>query len=187
MGFILEELAPEQEEMLPSVLKDAVENSTNLLSVFSNAADEAFESTLQATQPRLVSAVQKFAKLLYEAGASTRIVGDENRLSLSTDDVGSLSKRLNEVEIVEEIEPAEGVLLGILPESRQFELRPLGDDGTIKGTISEDLALKYTADAAFKERLLLQPVMAQIKHIKTMRNGRFVREQRVLEAVEPKL
>jgi hypothetical protein len=141
---------------------------------------------LAEAQSRLVSSVQRFAKVIYQAGASTRILGDEQRLALSIDDVGRLSRRLSEVEITEEMIPVDGVLLGILPESREFELKPPGDDAvTIKGRISEDLALKYTVDAAFKERLLLKPVRAQIKLTQTKRNGRIVRENRVLEALEP--
>lgn len=186
MGFILEEIVPDQSEAFSTPLKDAVESTTRLLTTLSGGSDEDFEATIEETQPRLVGAVQRFAKVLYEAGASTRIVGDEHRLSLSTDEVGRLSRRLSEVEVDEKVEPVDGVLLGVLPDSREFELKPPGDDAvTIKGAISEELALKYTADAAFKERLLLQPVRAQIKVIRTSRNGRVVRERRVLEAIEP--
>lgn len=185
MGFILEEISTDQSEMLPTVLKSAVEDATLLLATLSAGSDTEFETALDETQPRLVDAVQKFAKVLYEAGASTRIVGDRNKLTLSIDEVGRLSKRLNEVEVLEEIEPVDGVLLGVLPDSREFELKTQVDDQTIKGSISDELALKYTADVAFKERLLLQPVRAQIKVIRTSRNGKLVRERRVLEALEP--
>lgn len=186
MGFVLEEIAPEQHEMLPTPLKDTVESVTQLLTTLTDATDDVFERTLESTQPRVVGAVQKFAKVLHEAGASTKIVGDQERLTLSLADVGRLSQRLNEVEVTEEVETVDGVLLGILPESHEFELKPPGDDAvTIKGAVSDDLALKYTADAAFKERLLLQPVQAQVKVIRTTRNGKLLRERRVLEALEP--
>jgi hypothetical protein len=186
MGFILEELAPDQHAMLPTPLKEAVEGATELISALSTVSDDEFERTLGNAQPRLVSAVQKFAKVLYEAGASTRIVGDEQGVALSVDDVGRLSRRLSEVDVTEEMVAVDGVLLGVLPESREFELKPPGEEATaIKGTISEELALKYTADAAFKDRLLLKAVLAQIKVVRTSRNGRVVRERRVLEALEP--
>jgi hypothetical protein len=113
-------------------------------------------------------------------------VGDQHRLSLSTHDLGQLSRRLGDIEITEQMEAVDGVLLSVLPDSRQFELKPPGDDvSTIKGEISEELALKYTVDTSFKEQLLLQPVRAQLNHIRTIRNGRVVREQRILEAIEP--
>lgn len=185
MGFILEELPPQQKEMLPSHLKEAVEDTTELISNLSAGSDAEFEATLAGTQPRLVAAVQKFAKVLFEAGASTKIIGDERRVALSIDDVGRLSRRLGEVEVTDEVVPVDGVLLGVLPEARKFELRL--PDGTMEGAVSEDLALKYTSDAAFKERLLLQPVRAQVKFIRTKRNGRLVKERRVLEALEPAL
>lgn len=136
MGFILEELPPQQHEMLPTQLKNAVEKTTELISMLSNAGDDEFESALERTPPRLVAAVEKFAKVLYEAGASTRIVGDDNRLVLSIDEVGQLSRRLGELNITEETGPVDGVLLGVLPEARKFELKLPGEDsGTIEGSI----------------------------------------------------
>lgn len=183
MGFILEELPAQQHEMLPTQLKEAVEDTTQLIANLSAASDAEFEATLAGTQPRLVAAVQKFAKVLFDAGASTRIVGDEQRLALSVDEVGRLSRRLGEVEVTEEVVPVDGVLLGVLPEARKFELKLL--EGTMEGAVSEDLAFKYTSDAAFKERLLLQPVRAQVKFVRTKRNGRLVKERRILEALEP--
>ena len=183
MGFILEELPGQQHEMLPTQLKEAVEDTTQLIANLSAASDAEFEATLAGTQPRLVAAVQKFAKVLFDAGASTRIVGDEQRLALSVDEVGRLSRRLGEVEVTEEVVPVDGVLLGVLPEARKFELKLL--EGTMEGAVSEDLAFKYTSDAAFKERLLLQPVRAQVKFVRTERNGRLVKERRILEALEP--
>ena len=186
MGFILEEIVPEQQELLPTPLKNAVESATHLMTTLSTGNDEDFETTIANSQPRLISAVQKFAKVLSDAGASTRIVGEEHRIALSKDEVGRLSRRLNEIEVTENTDPVDGLLLGILPDSRQFEFKPPGDDAaTIKGSISEELALKYTADLAFKERLLLQQVRAQIKITRTLRNGRLVRERRILEALEP--
>jgi hypothetical protein len=88
----------------------------------SEASDEDFEAVLENLQPRLVSAVQKFAKVLYESGASTRIVGDEQRLALTIDDVGRLSRRLSEVEIIEEVEVRHCSLAGIAgwPVGRQL-------------------------------------------------------------------
>lgn len=186
MGFILEEVAHDQHEMLPTPLKNAVEGSTHLLATLTNGTDDEFEATLEKSQPRLITAVQKFTKILYEAGASTKILGDESRIALSIDDVGNLSRRLSEVQVDEDTIPVNGILLGVLPDSREFELRPPEEGAaTIKGSISEELALKYTADTAFKERLLLQPVRAQIKVIRTSRRGRTIRERRVLEALEP--
>jgi hypothetical protein len=185
MGFILEEIPADQHELLPTPLKDAVEGTTQLLRTLSEASDGEFETALQQTQPRVLAAIQKFAKVLSEAGASTKILGDDRRLSLTMTDVGRLSSRLSEVEIVEAVEAVDGTLLGVLPESHEFELKPLGDNPiTIKGSISDEIALKYTADAAFKETLLLRPIRARIRFLRTTRNGRLLSEKRILETVE---
>ena len=108
MGFILEEIMPEQKGTLSSELKDAVEGVTLLLNILNTATDEVFESTLENTQPRLVAAVQRFIKILRDAGASTRIIGDEHRLVLSADDVGRLSSRLRDVDVSEDVESTDG-------------------------------------------------------------------------------
>ncbi len=96
-----------------------------------------------------------------------------------------LTERLNEIEVKEELATVVGILLGVLPDSREFELRlPDGEGDILRGSVSEDLAFKYTSDTAFKDKLLLQPVRAHINTVSTLRNGRLVKERRVLEALE---
>lgn len=187
MGFVLEEVAPVQQELVATPLKQAVEGTTALIENLAvDLSDAQFESILEATQPRLVATVQKFAKVLQDAGASTRIVGDEYRVSLSHDEVTKLYVRLNEVDVAEEDVSVDGTLLGILPEAHQFELRHAGDDAdTLKGSVAVDLALKYLADNQFKDRLLLKPVRASIKRVTTTRNGKIVKEHLLLHNLIP--
>ncbi|MDN2566534.1 hypothetical protein N1F89_09890 [Aquibium sp. A9E412] len=185
MGFVLEEIAPEQQELVATPLKHAVEDATSLIRLLSEEPEERFAEALEETQPRLIAAVQKFAKVLHEAGASTRIVGDENRVSLSSEAVARLTEKLNEVEVKDDVERFDGVLLGILPDAHQFELRIEGDHPTMKGAVADDLVTKYLADVQFKEQLLLKPVRASIKFVRTLRNGKLVKEQRILENLEP--
>jgi hypothetical protein len=118
--------------------------------------------------------------------AQTTAAEKTDRSRMESDDVGRLSRRLGEVEVNEERGAFDGILLGVLPESHEFELKPPGDDAvTIRGSISHDLASKYTADTDFKERLLLRPVRAQIRVTRTTRKGRLLHEERLLEALEP--
>lgn len=145
MGFILEEL-PEQAELLPTKLKEAVESTTELLGRLNGATDDEFQGIITEAEPRVVQAIQKFTKVLFEAGASTRISGDQHRTSLSIADVDRLSKRLNEVEVTEDVEVLDGVLQGLLPEKLEFEFKVAGEDGvTLRGDVAEDLALKYAS------------------------------------------
>jgi hypothetical protein len=185
MGFILEEL-PEQAELLPTKLKEAVESTTELLGQLNNATDDEFQVIVTDAEPRVVQAIQKFTNVLFEAGASTRISGDDHRTTLSISDVDRLSKRLNEVEVTEEVEVLDGVLQGLLPEKLEFEFKVAGEDGgTLRGDVAEDLARKYTLDPAFVEQLLHKSGRARIKIVRTSRNGVQTKEQRVMEALEP--
>lgn len=185
MGFLLEEIPQEQHELLPTPLKDAVEGATQIISDLSADDETRFERAIAEESSRLILAIQKFAKVLNDSGASARIAGDENRVSLSLDNVAMLARRLNEVDVTEQETSLEGVLLGILPEARRFELRPFETDAPmITGNVSEDLVVKYTADTAFKERLLLRPVRASVTVARTLRSGRPVREKITLQALE---
>lgn len=185
MGFILEEV-PVQAEMLPTRLKNAVEDTTELLAKLNGASDDDFRRAVSETEPRVVQAIQKFTKVLFEAGASTRIAGDHHRLSLGIADVDRLSKRLSEVEISEETETVDGVLQGLLPDKLEFEFKISGEaDIMLRGDVADDLAQKYVLDPEFVRRLLHKPGRARIKIIRTSRNGVVTKEQRIMEALEP--
>lgn len=184
-GFILEEIAPEQRELLPSLLKEVIEESTGLIATLISAEDETFDSALESTQQRLIVAVTDFARTLFDAKASTRIIGDERQVALSVEDVGRLSNRLAEITIRDIDEFIDGRLMGVLPDEHRFEFEFLdGDRGAIAGSISEDLVQKYLADEEFRRRALVQPVRAMIRRTRTIRNNRQVREQFSLETIE---
>ena len=183
-GFILEELPSDQRDMFPTSLKEAVEGATQLIAALNSVEDAQFGPALEETQPRLIAAVQQFAKVLYDAKASARIVGDEQQIALSIEDVGRLAHRLAGI-VTEEEEFIIGRLRGILPDFQRFEFLPATSEGkTIRGPVSEDLAQKYLSDQTFRNRALAEPVLALIKRTRTVRNGQLVREQDFLESVE---
>lgn len=184
-GFILEELAPSQGSLVSSSLKLAVERATSLIDELSGTAEEKFEIALDSTQPRLISAIQKFAKVLAVGNASTKIVGDEHELKLTSETVDRLNARLNDVVVIDNTKWIECVLLGILPESHEFEIRLADAERTLKGSTSDDLVVKYTSDTVFKEQLLLKPIRAKVRTIVTSRKGKTIKEQNILESVEP--
>jgi hypothetical protein len=185
MGFILEEIAAPQPDMFDTPLKSAVEQSTQLISKLNQASPEEFSAAIDATSPRLVGALQKFTKVLRDAGATTKIVGDESRVILGLEEISRLSDRFSDVEVTEEDEFLEGVLLGILPDSHEFELQLPDDGGTLKGAVTDDLTSKYVTDQQFKEQLLLKPVKAQIKYTRTFRKDTLIKQQVSLENLEP--
>ncbi|MBY3027591.1 hypothetical protein HF265_00450 [Rhizobium leguminosarum] len=183
MGFILEELAVPQTDMFATPLKNAVEEATQLIGALNSATEQQFAETIDAAPPRLVGALQKFTRVLQDAGATARIVGDQHRVALGLEEIHRLSHRFSEVDVADEEMTIQGVLLGILPDSREFELQLPDDAGTMKGSVSEDLAARYLTDSAFKERLLLRPVTAQLTLTRTMRVGRTIKQQIVLNSL----
>lgn len=185
MGFIIEELSPPQTDMFNTPLKNAVENATAFIATLNTPSDEEFVSAIDAAAPRLVLAVQKFAKVLKDGGATAKIVGSEQKLTLGLDEVNRLSDRFTQVDVQEETITVSGVLLGVLPDSHDFELRINGTEDILKGATTDDLVAKYVADVAFKEQLLLKPVKAFVRYTRTFRNGRLLREQILLENIEP--
>ncbi|EJJ27401.1 hypothetical protein [Rhizobium sp. CF142] len=186
MGFILEELAAPQADLFDTPLKSAVEQATGLIEKLNQASAEEFNTAIEASSPRLVGALQKFTKVLKDAGATTRIVGDERRVALGLEEISRLSERFSDVEVIEEDVLHDGVLLGILPDSHEFELQLPEDQGTLKGSVTDDLTFKYVTDQAFKEQLLLKPVKALVKYTRTSRNGQLIKQQVSLENLEPR-
>jgi hypothetical protein len=186
VGFILEELVDQQYELLPTVLKEVVEESTDLLSSLAQQDDDDFAAFIATQHPRVVAAVQQFAKVLSDARASARIIGGQHEVFLSVEGVGELATRLREVQVTDETVQVNGILLGVLPESQRFELRPLEEGAdVIVGPASHDLVQKYLNDDAFVRQTVKKPVRAQITRTTTFRNARQVREHSVLEYVEP--
>jgi len=186
MGFILEELSPPQTDLFNSPLKNAVESATQFLSALNTPSEEDFNALIDSSAPRLVSAVQKFAKILKDAGATAKIVGSEHKLALGIEDINRLSDRFTNVDIQEETVTLAGVLLGVLPDSHDFELEVDGHEHVLKGAATDDLVTKYVEDQVFKEQLLLKPVKAYVRYIRTYRNNNLLREQVTLENLEPR-
>ena len=185
MGFILEELDPQQTDLFNTPLKNAVEEATSLIDRLSHGSNEDFSTTLTNTPPRLVGALQKFTKVLRDAGATTKIVGDDRQVALGLEDISRLSVRFADVKVIEETEFFDGILQGILPYSQEFELRLPDDKGAVTGTATGELIEKYVHDQLFRETLLLKPVKAQIKFTKTFRRETLIKQQITLENVEP--
>ncbi|MEW9808778.1 hypothetical protein ABUE31_22595, partial [Mesorhizobium sp. ZMM04-5] len=187
MGFLLEELTPSQTDLFQTPLKTAVDQATEFIAAL-NAADEAdFVSAIDDASPRLVGAVQRFAKVLKDAGATAKIVRDEHRLDLSVEDVNRLNERFSAVTLREESVTLDAVLLGVLPDSHTFELEIDGQNAVLKGFATDDLVEKYVADQSFKDQLLLKPVKAYLLFSRIYRNGNLLREQVTLENLEPRI
>jgi hypothetical protein len=186
VGFLIEEARPEQYALVPSILKEAVEETTTIINSLSEEAPGGFERSIRELSPRTVDGIKRMTKVLHDFGAETRIVAQSHELILTHARTNLLFSRLFEVEFLERNEQREGMLLGLFPERRQYEFKPAGDGPIIYGPVSENLDAHYLADPEFARSILLRPVLATFTVNITARGGIPLTEERVLENVETK-
>lgn len=183
VGFLLEERPISQTSMFPSSLKTAVEESTAMIEALASSNDHDFDTSIGNMQPRVLAAVQSFAKVLGRAGASARISSDEHVAELPAAAVERMVERLGEVEVTEATEQFAGVLLGIFPDRHEFEFQTHGNSHTLHGSTTDELAEEYATDHDAREAMLLRPVKAWIRTVRSSRRGVPIAEQLILEAI----
>lgn len=183
VGFLLEERPVSQATLFPSSLKTAVEESTAMIGALVAANDQDFDASISNMQPRLLAAVQSFAKVLGRGGASAQIASDEHVADLPTSAVERMVERLGEVEVSDTAEQYLGLLLGIFPDRHEFEFQVSGNAQTLHGSITDELAERYATDHAARDAMLMQPVTAWIRTLRSQRRGVPIAEQLILEDV----
>jgi hypothetical protein len=190
VGFLIEEPQPPQSELIPTALKDAVDETTRILDDLSASDVPRFEERMRHLSPRTISAIKKLAKVLHDSGAETQIVDDERELNLDYSGTASLHARLTDLEYVERPETQEGILLGLFPERQQYEFKPTGDAPVFYGPVSEAFDARYLAEPDFARSILLQQSTATFLVSSVVRAGVIQREERILEDIQlmaPKL
>lgn len=184
VGFMLQEPEHEQSSLVPTPLREAVEDATQALTDLASADTEKFNSRVESLSPRAMNAVKKIVKTLNESDAEIKIVGTDAEVRLDRSHITTLNTRLNELEILESRETVAGILLGIFPDRQQYEFR-IGEDGpVVYGPVSEDLDERYLTSPDFAASILLKPVTAQFLVITKVRAGQIQTQQKVLERIE---
>ena len=140
VGFLLEE-SGENLEISDTAVKIAIDDVTDVIARTASEHIEDFESAVENLDPRLLVSLRDFFRSLDEGGATIRIVESERDASLDTIAVRRARGRVDAMDIDEqESDAVVGELLGLLPQSRRFEMR-LADTGeVIRGTVSPGLA-----------------------------------------------
>ena len=142
VGFVLEEVTRNQ-TLTDSVVKKAIEQIDDLIAKTGGESEEDFEATVESIDDRQLVSLRDFFKALDENAATVRIIESVRELSLDGAAVRRGRQRAEMVEIEEqEREDVEGVLMGLLPESRRFEME-LSPGVTIKGSVAASFASDY--------------------------------------------
>jgi hypothetical protein len=183
VGFLIEEATPTQCSLVPSILKEAVEDATRLIDILTVGHTSDVDRTMREISPRTIKAIQKMAKVLHDAGAETQIVADTVETTLDHDGTNSLYQRLLEVEFTERQERKAGILLGLFPERQQYEFDPAGDAPVFYGPVSESFDIRYRIDPEFARSVLFKPIIASFVVNSAVRGGIPQGEEWVLEDV----
>jgi hypothetical protein len=143
VGFLLEENTPNT-QLADSAVKFAIDDVTKLVEKTATESDADFEQAVETLDSRLVVSLRNFFQTLDKHGATIRIVEDEHDAMLDATAIHRGRERMDATEIEDtESEQIVGELLGLLPDSRRFEMRLLGTDEIIKGPVAAAFAAKY--------------------------------------------
>lgn len=139
-GFVLDELS-DQEEIDSTALKLMVEDVVQTIEKVSSANELDFEDVAEDLDPRMLISLKDFFVTLDVAEATIRLVDDVADISLDPPAVHRARLRTEATSIDESDIDVEGVLIGILPEHRKFEMQVGGQ--MLYGSVSKEAAEQY--------------------------------------------
>jgi hypothetical protein len=130
-GFELEEIADDPPPG-PSPLRATVEETCRLLQA-AQQDDETFADAVSQADPRVTRALADFFEVMDKAGATLHLTAGDRACRFETPDaVHAAAERVKMTEVTEADRPLAGVLVGLLPVGRRFELR-LEESGEVIG------------------------------------------------------
>lgn len=143
VGFVLEETEV-NEEIADTPIKKAIDDVTAVIAKAASKSDAEFESSIDTLDPRMLVPLRDFFRALDDSGATVRIVEAERDESLDPPAVHRARSRVDATEVQDvESDTVVGELLGLLPDSRRFEMKLQDSGKVIKGTVASALATRW--------------------------------------------
>lgn len=143
VGFVLEETSSNA-TLIDTPIKKAIDDVTVVITQAAAESDVEFETSVETLDPRMLVSLRDFFRALDDGGAAIRIVEDERDASLDAQAVHRARTRVDSTEFSDtESDTVTGELLGLLPDSRRFEMKLLGTSEVIRGTVAAALATKW--------------------------------------------
>lgn len=143
MGFVLEETS-QNAEIAETPIKKAIDEVTEIISQAAAESEADFEASVETLDARMLVSLRDFFRALDDGGASVRIVEDERDASLDAQAVHRARLRVDATDVQDtESETVVGELLGLLPDSRRFEMKLLDSGDVIKGNVAAALASRW--------------------------------------------
>lgn len=137
-GFELEEVVNESSGR-PGLLRESVDEVGRLLEA-TRAGDKEFEEAVSESNPRVLSALAEFLGTLDAAGATLRLAAGERECNLDTrESAHAAAERARRARMTEAEQDVIGVLLGVLPVARRFELQVEDSGEVINGRLTDEI------------------------------------------------
>lgn len=180
-GFQLEEMR-EQEQLVDTSLKTAVDETLLLLDAFGEPDEERFQEAVAALDQRVLGTAREFFDLMRQGGATLRLVAGEVDHSYGAEAVGRAAERATSTTVEDLEEVVVGQLAGVLPDAHQFEFRAAGDRGVLRGRV--DRAIEPNTLAQFNRDWVNVTARAHLRVKRVRRNDVLTRESFVLTRLE---
>jgi hypothetical protein len=182
-GFVLEELS--QDHLVESPLKHVVDDVIDLIYQTSAPDEEAFDSFMEAVDPRVLASLRSFFQILDSEGATMRIVEDQREFSLPREAIARARSRTDTIEITETETLFDGKFY-LLPESKKFELH-LKDGVSIRGSVAAEFLKALIGEGAEVPEGILGTERSLIVRVRTVKipNAPIKHVYRLLSLADP--
>lgn len=142
-GFTLEELDPAGTPLLPSALRETLDQALKTVEAVSSVDDAAFAEMIEELDARVFVAIKKFVNTLYKGDASLTLLSNDVELPLDKDGVARAHERVERSDVDELEYAAIGRLIGVMPIARRFEFLPDGNAEVVSGKVGPRLSDQF--------------------------------------------
>lgn len=143
VGFVLEETATNT-ALVDTPIKKAIDDVASVITQAAAESDDEFEESIETLDARMLVSLRDFFRALDDGGAAVRIVESDRDSTLDSQAVKRARSRVDSTEVQDtESEAVIGELLGLLPDSRRFEMRLQETGEVIRGTVAVALATRW--------------------------------------------
>lgn len=179
-GFRFEELG-DQYEIDETSLKKAVDHSVGLIDAFAHFARKDFETFMENADQRVVDSAEKFFELIHDEQATFRAIADEIDKTFDEVEILRALDRARSTVVEDTEETTVGRLLGVLPESHQFEFVVEMPHRTIRGKVDRRISSDELEE--YLKEYLNGDSVATLFVRRVKRRGELVRENFTLRGL----
>jgi hypothetical protein len=172
-GFVLEGAERTAVQELPvTSLREVVDEVCDLINGVAGPDDADIDDPDGAmpdvVDKRVLADLQAFFRLLHDAGATLRIVGDRREFSLRRDTIARAKMRSEAMCVKESTERVRGRLY-VLPEARRFELHVLEGGLSLRGSVSAEAMQAIVEDDGEIQADLIGNVVKATMQVRELR------------------